>query len=118
MVADAPDTNGALVPSVPERCSNALALAMPISLPAACPRVAVAVSLNEIFLYGSVISPETKGDKSGEPYTLVTFVKFPTSAGVIAPLNSSVVLGFAMSRNVGAEVSISYPRTYALPGEI
>ena len=92
MVAPLAASNGSLVPSVPERCSNALALATPISVPAACPLVAVAVSLNEIFLYGSVISPETNGDKSGEPYTLVTFVKLPTSAGVIAPLNSSVVL--------------------------
>ena len=105
------------VPFVPESCSNALALATPISAPAPEFLVEVCVSLKEIVLYGSTTLPEIKGDKSGEPYTLVTFTKLPSSLGVIAPLNSCVVLGFSISINVGETCSTSYPRTYALPGD-
>ena len=66
--------------------------------------------------YGSSISPEIKGEISGEPKVFSTLTKLPTSTPVIAASKLSVVLGFGKSINVGITVLISYPRTYALPG--
>ena len=72
---------------------------------------------NSISRYGSATSPDINGDKSGEPNTFVTLVKLPTSILVIAESNFLKFLVFK-SINEGVIVSISYPRTYALPGSI
>ena len=65
-LVDAFARKASLEPSLPERCSNARALATPILVPAACPLVAVAVSRSSTSLYGSVTSPVINGERSGE----------------------------------------------------
>ena len=102
----------------PDACSNALALATPTWPDAGAePLVAFINPCKSIVLYGSVRSPEINGERSGEPNTFLTLVKLPTSILVIAESKFSVVLGFSTSIKEGATCSISYPRTYALPGD-
>ena len=104
--------------SLPDACSNPRALATPINWLGVAPLLAFLIECNSTVRYGSAISPEIKGDMSGEPNTFSTLTKLPTSTPVIAESKLSVVLGFGKSMNVGITVLISYPRTYALPGSI
>ena len=94
-------------PSLPETCSNARALASPISWFGLAPLLAFLIECSSTARYGSATSPEINGDKSGEPNTFVTLVKLPTSILVIAESKLSNVLGFGKSKNVGVTVSIS-----------
>ena len=75
------------------------------------------MSLRVTSLYGSAISPAICGEISGAPCTESTSTKLPTSTGVTEPLKFSKVLGLGKSIYFGAIFSISYPRTYALPGD-
>ena len=79
------------------------------------PRELVAALNKSTFLNASV-SPETK-PTSGAPNTFVTFTKLPTLNLVAKAFCVSKSLAFSTSTKVVPIVSISYPLTYALPGD-
>ena len=68
------------------------------------------IGLNESVFVESAIS--------GNALMLLTTNSLPSLTGVEAPANSTVVLALLNSRFVVPVFSISYPLTYALPGEI
>ena len=96
--------------------SIVLDLATPICVPDAVPLVDITSSYNWIVLYG-VVSPEIEVT-SGWPNTFVIFTKFPNSVFTEPAFIVSKSLALSMSLNVTPDFSISYPLTYALPGDI
>ena len=102
-------------PIVPESYCSVLALATPICVPAAVPLVDVTSSNNPIVLY-AVVSPEISVT-SGCPYMFVILTKLPNSAFIEPVFTVSNCLDLSMSLNVTVGFSISYPLTYALPGD-
>ena len=53
----------------------------------------------------------------GVPLTLFNLINVPNSNGIFEDVVGSVVLGLLTSRTVVLTLSISYPLTYALPGD-
>ena len=70
-----------------------------------------------LWLKSFTVFPPVWIPTNGVPDVLLTLSKLPSSNGTRAVFTVWVSLGFCTSKIVDAGILISYPRTYAVPGE-